>query len=144
MTPTHSYQVGNENILRLTVKDIPFSVDNSVIVDELEKRKYKVSGKVMLPKLRVDGQLTNCLTGDRVIYIERPTQPVPRLISFGVFCGKVFHANQAPKDQTSVICSKREKKKTLFFKKLQKHTDRIKKESKDCNFIIGGDWNSLF
>ena len=35
---------GNENILRLTVKDIPLSVDNSVIVDELEKRNYKVSG----------------------------------------------------------------------------------------------------
>ena len=87
------------------MKDIPLSVDNSVIVDELEKRKYKVSGKVMLPKLRVDGQLTNCLTGDRVIYIERPTQSVPRLISFGVFRGKVFHANQTPKDQTIVMCS---------------------------------------
>lgn len=96
---------GNENLLRLTVKDIPLSVDNSVIVDELEKRKYKVSGKVMFPKLRVDGQLTNCLTGDRVIYIDRPPQPVPRIMSFGIFRGKVFHANQIPKDHTSVVCS---------------------------------------
>ena len=96
---------GNENLLRLTVKDIPLSVDNSVIVDEIEQRKYKVSGRVMLPKLRVDGQLTNCLTGDRVIYIQRPAQPVPRNMTFGIFRGRVFHANQIPKDHTSVVCS---------------------------------------
>ena len=35
------------------------------------------------------------------------------------------------------------KNKNSFFKQLQKHIDRIKKESKDCNFIIGGDWNSV-
>nr|XP_054755713.1 uncharacterized protein LOC129261689 [Lytechinus pictus] len=75
----------------------------TVIVDELEKRKYKVSGKVTFPKLRVDGQLTNCLTGDRVIYIEKPAQPVPRIFSFGNFRGKVFHANQVNKDQ--ITCS---------------------------------------
>ena len=98
---------GNENLLRLTVKDIPLSVDNSVITDELEQQKYKVSGKVLLPKLRVDGQLTNCLTGDRIIYIERPAQPVPRNLTFGNFRGRVFHANQIPKDHTSdnVVCS---------------------------------------
>ena len=95
----------NENLLKLTVKDIPLSVDNSVIIDELERRKYKVSGRVVLPKLRVDGKLTNCLTGDRVIFIERPQMPLPRLVTFGTFRGKVFHFNQTPKDQTDVICS---------------------------------------
>lgn len=103
---TNPFRPGeSENLLRLTIKDIPLSVNNSVILDELEKRKYKVSGKVTLQKLRVDGLLTNCLTGDRVIFIERPTQPLPRLMSFGIFRGKVFHANQIAKDQTNVTCS---------------------------------------
>ena len=96
---------GNENLLKLTIKDVPLFADNSVITDELERMKYKVVGKVSLQKLRVDGQLTNCLTGDRVIFIERPKQPVPRLVVFGIFRGKVFHANQISKDQTSVVCS---------------------------------------
>ena len=35
------------------------------------------------------------------------------------------------------------KNKESFFKKLRKQIDSIQKECNDCNFIIGGDWNSV-
>ena len=99
--------VRDDSLLRLTIKDIPLSVSNTVIVDELEKRQYKVglSGKVIFQKLRVDGRLTNCLTGDRVIFIEKPESSLPRSMTFGNFRGKVFHMNQLSKDVRSVVCS---------------------------------------
>ena len=33
------------------------------------------------------------------------------------------------------------KNKESFFRKLQKIIDCIQKEYKDCNLILGGDWN---
>ena len=74
-----------ENSLRVLIRNIPLSVHESLILDELEKLKYTVIGTMTYQRLRVDGRLTDCLTGDRVVYIEQPSQPLPRDMTFGIF-----------------------------------------------------------
>ena len=97
---------GKENSLRLLIKDIPLSAHESLIIDELERMKYKVMGSVIYQRLRVDGQLTDCLTGDRVVYIEQPPTPLPRNMNFGLFKAKVFHFGQIPSTtRSTVVCS---------------------------------------
>ena len=96
-----------ENSLRITVRNIPLSVHESLILDELEKLKYKVIGKVTYQRLRVDGRMTDCLTGDRVVYIEQPSQPLPRDMTFGIFKAKIYHYGQPDSFTRSVVvCSK--------------------------------------
>ena len=94
----------SENTLRVLIKDIPLSVHESIILDEFESKNLKVKGPMMYPKLRVDGKLTQCLTGDRVLYVEPPTQPIPRFVRFHSFKARVFHAGQ-PDAQSEVVCS---------------------------------------
>ena len=72
----------NENAVRVVIKDVPLSVHESVIRDGLESANCKIYGPITYPKLRVDGKLTQCLTGDRAVYIDPPPQPLPRYMHF--------------------------------------------------------------
>ena len=95
---SNPFLVHGEDTLRLRIKDIPLSASDTLITDELESRKCKPIGKIIHDRLRVDGKLTDCLTGDRIVYIERPKQSLPRSITFGLFHGRVFHPGQQPDD----------------------------------------------
>ena len=101
---TNPYVSHGEDTIRLLVKDVPLSASDTVITDELERMKCKTVGKVLLQRLRIDGQLTDCLTGDRVIYITKPSHSLPRYVTFGLFRGRIFHPGQDAKDST-VTCS---------------------------------------
>lgn len=96
-----------ENSLRVFIRNIPLSVHESLIIDELEKLKYKVIGTVTYQRLRVDRRLTDCLTGDRIVYIEQPSQPLQRDMTFGIFRGKIRHFGQTDSfTRSAVVCSK--------------------------------------
>ena len=98
---------GRENSLRLLIRDVPLSVHESLIIDELEKLKHKVNGPAIYQRLRVDGQLTDCLTGNRIVYIEQPSKPLPRDMNFGIFKAKVYHFGQPdPSPRSTVMCSR--------------------------------------
>ena len=85
----------NEELTRVTVKDIPLSVGDELIKNELEKMKCKIQGEIIRQKLRVNGQLVNCLNGDRVCYIEPPSQPLARMFTVAnIFRGRIFHPGQ--------------------------------------------------
>ena len=93
-----------ENVTKLTIKDIPLSLSDEVIRAELEAQKYEVKGKIVRQKLRVNGQLINCLNGDRVVYIRPPSQPLPRKVVFASsFMARIFHLGQP---QTVLTCSR--------------------------------------
>lgn len=97
----------NDNSLRLLIRDIPLSAHDSLIIDELERLKYKVLGTVSYQRLRVDERLTDCLTGDRVVHIQQPSTPLPRIMNFGLFKGKIFHYGQLPSTtRPKVVCSR--------------------------------------
>lgn len=97
-------QARNEHLTRVAIKDVPLSVGDELIKQSLEKLKCNIRGDITRQKLRVNGQLINCLNGDRVCFIDPPTQPLPRSITIAnLFKARVFHIGQ-PERQTS--CSK--------------------------------------
>lgn len=88
-------KTNNEELTRVTIKDIPLSVGDDLLKASLEKLKCKVKGQIIRQKLRVNGQLVNCLNGDRVCYIEPPSQPLPRMLNVAnIFRGRAFHTGQ--------------------------------------------------
>ena len=88
-------KVHNEELTRVTIKDIPLSVGDDLIKTSLEKMKCELKGEILRQKLRVNGRLVNCLNGDRVCYINPPAQPLPRLFHVAnIFRGRIFHAGQ--------------------------------------------------
>lgn len=95
----------NENAVRVVIKDVPLSVHESVIRDGLESANCKIYGPITYPKLRVDGKLTQCLTGDRAVYIDPPPQPLPRYMHFHSFRARVFHHGQ-PNSEAAITCSR--------------------------------------
>ena len=97
-------QSKNEHLTRVTVKDVPLSVGDELISQTLEKLKCRVRGEIVRQKLRVNGQLTGCLNGDRVCFIDPPTQPLPRKVTISnVFRARLFHIGQP---QGTSNCSK--------------------------------------
>lgn len=94
----------NENATRILIKDIPLSVHESIILGELENKKCKIHGPIQYQKLRVDGKLTQCMTGDRVVFVDLPNQPLPRFMRFHTFRARVFHFGQENASQ-GPVCS---------------------------------------
>lgn len=85
----------DENLTRVAIKDIPLSVSDDVIRAKLQAMKHEIHGDIYRQKLRVNGQLTNCLNGDRVLHISPPIQPLPRKLVFGnTFMARVYHSGQ--------------------------------------------------
>ena len=98
------YTKSNDGLTRLTIKEIPLSVSDNMIKSELEKMKCTIRGEIVRQKLRVNGQLVNCLNGDRICYIDPPPKPLPRIISIAnSFRGRIFHIGQP---EQSSNCSK--------------------------------------
>lgn len=95
----------NEELMRLTIKDVPLSVNDELIVREIEGWKHTVRGKVIRQRLRVNGQLTSCLNGDRAIYIDPPRQPLPRHVSIASFKARIFHNGQVT-EASLATCSR--------------------------------------
>jgi hypothetical protein len=83
------------NTVRIRVKDIPLSADDGQIERALTLRGCVLVGKVNREKLRIDGQLTNCDTGDRLVIVKGPlTEDIPRIIEIGRYRAKVFYPGQ--------------------------------------------------
>ena len=89
--------------IRVIIKDIPLSVHDEVIINEIEKQKHNVLSKVLRLRLRIDGQLTNCHTGDRMLFIEPTSKPLPRVLNMSGFKARIFHDGQEKKP---IQCSK--------------------------------------
>jgi hypothetical protein len=45
-------------------------------------------------RLRVDGQLTNFETGDRLVISKLLSKPIPRMLKIGKYIARVFHPGQ--------------------------------------------------
>ena len=62
---------------------------------------------MMREKLRINGKLINCETGDRIVTCKTSSlkEPLARFMSFAQFTGKVYHPGQDINKKT-VKCSK--------------------------------------
>lgn len=104
---TNPQRPDGENTIRVRVKNIPLSADDNQITRTLTLRKADVIS-VSREKLRVNGRLTNCETGDRLVIIKANTlkEPLPSFMMFGMFKARVIHGGQKAGNQTEVNCSK--------------------------------------
>ena len=102
---TNPGRLDGENTLRIRVQDVPLSADDGIISRTLILSELEVIS-MMREKLRINGKLVNCETGDRIVTIKASSlkEPLPRFMAFAQFTGKIFHPGQNPKKELK--CSK--------------------------------------
>ena len=73
--------------VRLTVGNIPLSVSNEEILQTIEKVPgLKTRSRLMDERARdSSGKLSHFKTGRRFIYINAPTNPLPKTMKIGIF-----------------------------------------------------------
>ena len=80
--------------LRVRIKNIPLSADDSIIVKTLKDEGCILVENPSREKLRVDGKLTNCETGDRIVFVRPLKKPLPKVMKMGDFRATIVHAGQ--------------------------------------------------
>lgn len=83
--------------VRVRVKNIPLSADDSIIVKTLKDYGCELVDNPSREKLRVDGKLTNCETGDRIVFVKPLKAPLPKEMRMGFFRATVIHTGQIVK-----------------------------------------------
>lgn len=93
--PVYNSNPGNPYIehddrIRVRITNIPLSADDGQIKHALTLRQCDVKN-VFREKLRVDGRLTNCETGDRIAVVRDMKAPLPKVIEIGRYWVVVVH-----------------------------------------------------
>ena len=88
---------------RLTIGNLPLSSSNEEISKYVSKLpSVNVRSSLMEERARDDsGKLTHWKTGRRFVYIDIPSQPLPKTLRMGSFSATLYH-----KEQKIVTCSK--------------------------------------
>ncbi|KAK3108904.1 hypothetical protein FSP39_018372 [Pinctada imbricata] len=97
-------QFQNPDHLKIRVKNIPCSAEDGQITRALEQLGCVVHS-LFRERLRVDGMLTNCQTGDRIAICEPISEPLPRSLTIGKYRANIIHRNQNPESK-KIICNK--------------------------------------
>ena len=103
---TTSLNDPDERTEKITVRDMPLSVDNKLIEDYLVTCPgLQLCSNVRYSKERNEnGDLTDYRNGDRYIYAKHPINPIlPEKAKIGDFTCRIFHPTQR---DTCKICSK--------------------------------------
>lgn len=80
--PNIPYYVGNEDTTLVRVKNVPLSAFDGQIKRDLELKGCEILS-MYRERLRVDGFLTNCETGDRIVTVRKLSSPLPSIITIG-------------------------------------------------------------
>lgn len=106
---TNPDRLDGEQSTRIRIKNIPLSVDDGLITRVLTLRNIDVI-TCQREKLRINGKLTNCSTGDRLVYVKSSTlsEPLSHTMYFGQFVGRVIHPGQVNTrgDKVAMKCTK--------------------------------------
>lgn len=104
---TNPFRPDYEDTTRIRVQNIPLSADDGMIT-----RAFVLKGLDVISnnreKLRIDGKLTNCDTGDRIVTVKSSslTEPLNRFMYIGKYKVKVIHRNQNKNTDSSQKCVK--------------------------------------
>ena len=79
--------------IRIKIKNVPLSADDGQIDRALAMEGCEIQG-IFRDRLRVDGKLTNCETGDRLVISKLLSKPIPRMLKIGKYIARVFHPGQ--------------------------------------------------
>lgn len=80
--------------IRIKVKNVPFTADDGQDRSCPNIRGLCNSMVILRERLMVDGKLTNCETGDRLIISKTLQNPIPRKFQIGKYWTLVFHSGQ--------------------------------------------------
>ncbi|CAG2247625.1 CNBP [Mytilus edulis] len=83
--------------------------DDGQILRAIENEGKCTVHKLNRERLRVDGLLTECQTGDRILFCDPLEKPLPRFIRIGKYRAMVFHKDQMPStkdNQLNLVCNK--------------------------------------
>ncbi|KAK3085106.1 hypothetical protein FSP39_024467 [Pinctada imbricata] len=92
----------DENSTRIRVKNVPLSADDGQIRRALSIRGCNIT-TLFREKLRVDGKLTNCETGDRIVIVKDLEIHIPKTLEIGRYRAQINYKGQ-PNDKLK--CSK--------------------------------------
>ena len=98
-------QYENPAHLKVRVKNVPCSAQDGQIVRSLEYLGCVIHN-IYRERLRVDGMLTNCQTGDRIVMCDPVSKALPRSINIGKYRATVIHRYQVPVSTHTIICNK--------------------------------------
>ena len=90
--------------LRIRIKDVPLSADDSIITKTFQNLGCTLIEPPSHEKLRVDGKLTQCETGDRILFVKPLKEPLQKTIKVGMFRATIYHVGQSPRTQTCGKC----------------------------------------
>ncbi|VDI47181.1 Hypothetical predicted protein [Mytilus galloprovincialis] len=98
------YDHDNPHHWRVRVKNIPCSAEDGQIMRAVENLGGTVHS-LDRERLRVDGLLTNCQTGDRILYCEPMEKVLPRTLKIGKYMAVLLHKEQKT-DSSQLKCNK--------------------------------------
>ena len=93
-----------DNTIAVRVKNIPLSADDGQIERALTMRNIEILS-FNRDRLRVEGRLTNCETGDRLIVCKKFEKQLPRTLQIGKYLAKIFHYGQSTNTE-HFLCNK--------------------------------------
>ena len=96
------YLVDGEEGVRLTIKNIAYSVSTDAIKGELLSLGVIFGSEIDYELYRVDQKLTSCSTGNRFAFIQKPKIPLPKEIKIaGKFKAYLSHKGQEEDDENN-------------------------------------------
>ena len=109
---SNPYVTGNSDpskpTVKITVKDIPLSFNNTEIKEMLQDLGAELTGEIRYGLIRDDeGKLTSMKNGDRFVYayeMKLKQSPLPRKSSCGGFKCRIFHKHQISVDSSAQMC----------------------------------------
>ena len=85
----------DESVMKITIKDLPISKGNQGVEKFLVTQGIKIRSPVQYAKARNElNELTEWLNGDRVVFIDSFTDPLPRITRIGDSKVRIFHRSQ--------------------------------------------------
>ncbi|GFS17866.1 hypothetical protein ElyMa_004993300 [Elysia marginata] len=80
---------------RLSISDVPISYSNTMLETNLTKLGVKIRSKITMEKVRDrSGNLTDWVTGRRIVWIEMPATTLPFTTQIGPFKAWVYYREQ--------------------------------------------------
>ena len=97
-----------EKTIKITIKDIPLSKENGSIEAFLQSRGVTLAKPIQFGKIRnpVTRELTDCYSGDRIMYAKPFHQDIPRVVYIGSSRARLFYEKQ-PVPQRDILCTTR-------------------------------------
>ena len=85
----------DENIMKITIKDLPISKGNKGVEKYLMTQGIKLRSPVEYAKARNDqNELTEWLNGDRTVFVDSFSDPLPRVTWIGDSKVRIYHRGQ--------------------------------------------------